>query len=77
MDLTINPIHHRTSFNLKKANWDRYRKEIEDKLNKRRLPTNCQKEEKILRTIILKSASRHIPSGEHHINTEPVPAEIL
>ena len=41
MDLTINPIPHRTSFNLKKANWDRYRKEIEDKLSKRRLPTNC------------------------------------
>ena len=28
MDLTINPIPHRTSFNLKKANWDRYRREI-------------------------------------------------
>ena len=33
MDLTINPISHRTSFNLKKANCDRYRKEIDDKLN--------------------------------------------
>ena len=61
MDLTIKPIPHPTSFNLKKANWDRYRKEIEDKLSKRRLPTNCQKGEKILRTIILKAASRHIP----------------
>ena len=58
MDHTINPIPHRTSFNLKKANWDRYRRDI-------------------LRTIILKAASRHIPSGRHHINTEPVPAEIL
>ena len=28
-------------------------------------------------TIILKAASRHIPSGRHRINTEPVPAEIL
>ena len=77
MDHTINPIPHRTSFNLKKANWDRYSKEIEDKLSKRRLPSNCQKGEKILRTIILKAASRHIPSGRHRINTEPVPAEIL
>ena len=34
MDLTINPIPHRTSFNLKKTNWDRYRKKIEDKLSK-------------------------------------------
>ena len=75
--LTINPIPHRTSFNLKKANWDRYSKEIEDKLSKRRLPSNCQKGEKILRTIILKAASRHIPSGRHRINMEPVPAEIL
>ena len=46
IDLTINTIPHRTSFNLKKANWDRYRKEIEDKLSKRLLPTNCQKEKR-------------------------------
>ena len=77
MDHTINPIPHRTSFNLKKANWDRYSKEIEDTLSKRRLPSNCQKGEQILCTIILKAASRHIPSGRHRINTEPVPAEIL
>ena len=77
MDLTINTIPHRTSFNLKKANLDRYRKEIEDKLSKRRLPTNCQKGEKISHNIILKAASRHIHSGRHRINTEPVPAEIL
>ena len=63
MDHTINPIPHRTSLNLKKANWDRYRKEIEDKLSKRPFPTNSQKGEKILRTIIMKAASRHIPSG--------------
>ena len=77
MDLTMNSIPHRISFNLKKAYWDRYRKEIEDKLSKRRLPTNCQKGEKILRTIVLKAASRHIPSGLHLINTEPIPADIL
>ena len=62
MDPTINPIPHYTSFNLKKANWDIYRKNIEDRMSKRRLPTNCQKGEKILRTIILKAASHHIPS---------------
>ena len=67
----------RSVFTLKKANWDRYCKEIEDKLRKRRLPTNCQKGEKILRTIILKAASQHIPSGPHRINTEPVSEEIL
>ena len=38
---------------------------IDDKLSKRRLPTDCQKGEKILRVIILKAASHHIPSGRH------------
>ena len=57
MDLTINPKSHRTSFNLKNANWDQYRK--------------------ILRTILLKAASLHIPSLIDRINTEPVPVEIL
>ena len=77
MDVTITPIQHRTSISLKKANWDRYSREIEDKLNKRRLPTDCQQGEKILRAIILKAASNHIPSGRHRINTEPDPTEIL
>ena len=30
MSFPINPIPHRTSFNIKKANWDQYRKEIDD-----------------------------------------------
>ena len=67
----------RTSINLNKVNWDRYSREIENKLSKRRLPTDCQKGEKLLRAIILKAASHHIPSGRHRINTEPVPTEIL
>ena len=77
MYVTINQIQHGTSINLKKANWDRYSRGIEDKLSKRRLPTNSQKGEKILRAIILKAASQHIPSGRHRLNTEPVPTEIL
>ena len=76
-DVTITPIQHRTSINLKKVNWDRYSREIEDKLSKRRRPTDWQKGEKILRAIILKAASHHIPSERHRINTEPVPTEIL
>ena len=48
--VTINPIQHHSSINLKKANWDRYSREIEDKLSKRRFRTN-QKGEKILRAI--------------------------
>ena len=60
-----------------KENWDRYSKEIEDKLSKRRLPTNCRKAKNILRVIILKAASHHIPYVPHQLNTEPVPTEIL
>ena len=64
MDVTINPIQHRSSINLKKESWDRHSRETEDKLSKRRLPTHCQKGEKILRAIILKAASHHI----HHLD---------
>ena len=46
-------------------------------LSQRRLPTNCQKGEKILCAIILKAASHHIPSSRYRLNTEPVTAEIL
>ena len=74
--VTINPIQHRSSINLKRENWDRYSREIEAKLRKIRLSANCQKGEKILRAIILKAASHHIPSGWHRINTELVPTEI-
>ena len=73
----MNPIPHRTSFNLKNEKWNRYRKEIDDKLSKRRLPTNSQKGENILRIIILKAASQPKPCGRHHINTEPVPVEMM
>ena len=41
MDFTINPIPHRTSFNLKKVNWDRYHKEVgqsEQKTASNKLP---------------------------------------
>ena len=40
MYVTINPIQHRSSINLKKANCDRYSRYMEDKLSKRWLPTN-------------------------------------
>ena len=67
----------RTYVNLKKANWDRYRQEVETALSKRSLPTDCQRDEKIFRTVLLKAASHHIPTGRHRLHEEPVPAEIL
>ena len=68
MKTTPKPGLRQTYVNLKKANWDRYRLEVEAALSKRSLPTDCQRDEKILRTILLKAASHHIPT---------VPAEIL
>ena len=76
MEFFTKPIPQRTSHNLKKATWELYTKEIEDKLSKRRLPTYCEKGVKLLRTIILKAASLHMPFGRHHLGREPVPADI-
>ena len=75
--VSVTPVSHRTYVNLKKTNWARFTQEIEDKLSKRPLPSDCQKDEKTMRAIILKAASHHIPTGRHNINTEPVPADIL
>ena len=78
MKTPSNPGLCRTYVNLKKkANWDRYRQEVEAALNKRSLPTDCQRDEKIFRTVLLKAASHHIPTGRHRLHEEPVPAEIL
>ena len=77
MKTTPKPGLRQTYVNLKKANWDRYRLEVEAALSKRSLPTDCQRDEKILRTILLKAASRHIPTGLHRLHEEPVPADIL
>ena len=75
--VSVTPAPHRTYVNLKKATWARFTQKIEDKLSNRPLPSDCQKDEKILRSIILKTASHHIPTGRHKLNTEPVPAEVL
>ena len=67
----------RTYVNLKKANWDRYRQEVEAALSNRSLPTDCQGDEKIFRTVLLKAESHHILTGRHRLHEEPVLAEIL
>ena len=74
---TTKPGLRQTYVNLKKDNWDRYRQGVETALSKRSLLTYCQRDEKILRTILLKAASHHIPSGRPRLHEEPVPAEIL
>ena len=73
---TSSPARHRTYMNLKKADWTRYRQEIERKLSSRHLPTDCQIDEKLFRATLLKAASHHIPTGRRKLYTQ-VPAEIL
>ena len=74
---TSSPARHRTYINLKKANWTGYRQEIERKLSSRHLPTDCQKDEKLFRTTLLKAASHHIPTGRRKLYMQQVPVGIL
>ena len=75
--MSSTPGLRRTYLKLKKADWDRYRQEVETALSKCSLPTDWQRDEKILCTVLLKAASHHIPTGRHRLHEEPVPAEIL
>ena len=77
MKMRSNPGLRITYVNLKKANWDRYRQEVDAVLSNHSLPTDCQRDEKIFRTVLLKVASHHIPTGRHRLHEEPVPADIL
>ena len=79
MKTPSNPGLRRTYVNLKKATWDRYRQEVEAALSKRSLPTDsdCQRDEKIFRTVLLKATSHHIPTGRHRLHEEAVPVDIL
>ena len=67
MKSTTNPGLRRTYANLKKPYWDIYRQEVETALSKRSLPTDCQIDEKIFRTILIKSASHHISTVRHRL----------
>ena len=73
MKTPSNPGLRRTYVNLKNANIQ----EVETALSKRSLPTDCQRDEKIFRTLQLKATSHHIPTGRHILHEEFVPAEIL
>ena len=77
MKTTTTPDLRRTYVNLKKDNWNRYRQEVDAAMNKRSLPTDCQRDEKIFRAFLLKAASHHIPTGRHILHGAHVPAEIL
>ena len=74
---TSSPSWHRSYTNLMKADWTRYRQELERKLSSRNLPTDCQKDEKLFRSTLLKAASHHIPTGKRKLYTQQVPTEIF
>ena len=74
---TSSLARHRPYINLQKADSTGYRHEIERKLNSRHLPTDCQKDEKLFRAILLKIASHHSPTGRRKLCTQQVKAEIL
>ena len=74
---TSSPARHRTRNNLRKADWAGYRQEIEHKLRSRHLPTDCQKDEKLFRATLLKTASHHVHTGRRKLYTQQVPAEII
>ena len=46
-------------------------------MRNRSLPTDCQRDEQIFRTVLLKAASQHIPTGRNRLHEEHIPAEIL
>ena len=77
MKTTTIPGLRKTYVNLKKANWERYRQEVEGTLSKRSLPTDCQRDEEVFHTVLLKGTSHHTPTGRHRLVEEHVPAEIL
>ena len=58
MKAPSNPCLRRIYVNLKTANWDRYRQEVEAALSNRFLATDCQRDEKIFRTVLLKAPSQ-------------------
>ena len=72
------PSLHQNYVNLKKANWGRCSKDIEETMSTEPDPTDCQQGEKILRATILKAGSQHNPSGRHKLDhTEALPADIV
>ena len=60
MRTTTIPGLRRTYVNLKKANWERYRLELEAALGKRSLPTGCQRDERS--SVQFYSKQRHTTS---------------
>ena len=59
---TSTPGLRRTYVNLKKADWDRYRQEVETALSKRSLPTDCQRKEMRRSSVQFYSKQRHTKS---------------
>ena len=62
------PSLHQNYVNLKKANWERYSKDIEETMGTEPDPLDCQQGEKILRAC--HSSHRGVPASQLHIHSD-------
>ena len=65
------PTRLRSYINLKKADWTRYRQEIECKLRPCHLPSDCQKTTVVL-SYTIEAASHHIATGRRKLHAQQV-----
>ena len=77
MKTATNPGLRGSYVNIKQANWDRYGQEVYAGMSQHSLPTDCQRDKKIVRTVLLKAASQPIPTVHHKLHEEHELAEIL
>ena len=58
-------------WNLQKANWEEFRKQVEEELPVNYSKKKIHKLEKILRKTIVKAANKHIGTKAHSTNAKP------
>lgn len=70
-------LHKRRMYvNFRKADWRRFREEVDKVVMKLPPPPSAAKGERILRRVLIDATVRHIPCGRHHPTTPMWPAEI-
>ena len=72
MESLITPSPNRTHVHLKKANWKRYIQEI-----KIPPPLDCQRDEEVLRSVLLTAEAHHIQTVHYIINIKCLQASSI
>ena len=76
-DVRVGVKHkHNCMWNIKKADWEKFEKELDDAVSAFPEPTNPEESEKLLREAATRAAEQNISRGCHHQNTPFLPAEI-